>query len=80
MCKSTTISGIRYDTDRAQPLGEVGFGEHPEDHERWRATFCRKTATGEIFIAGSSGAMTRFKCKARILVLSPAERAQLIER
>jgi hypothetical protein len=74
-----TISGIRYDTDRAQPLGEVGYGEHPEDPERWRATFYRKTTTGEIFLAGSGGTMTRFKGKARILVLSPAERAQLID-
>ena len=74
-----TIAGIRYDTARAQPLASVGYGEHPDDPERWAATFYRKTTTGEIFLAGSGGAMTRFKGKARILVLSPAEREQLID-
>ena len=74
-----TISGMRYDTTQADALASVGSGEHPDDPERWAATFYRKTTTGEIFLAGSGGAMTRFKGKARILVLSPAERDQLID-
>ena len=52
------INGKRYDTDTAQLMGDAGYGNYG-DFERWSEELYRKN-TGEYFLHGEGGAMSRY--------------------
>jgi hypothetical protein len=54
------INGFRYDTDKAQLIGEASRGESTRDFESWRAgLYVTKTAR-RYYLAGSGGPMTQY--------------------
>lgn len=55
------INGKRYDTDTATLIGNAGYG-HPGDFEYWEENLYRKK-TGEFFIHGEGGAMSKYSRK-----------------
>lgn len=52
------INGKRYDTDTATLIGSAGYG-YPGDFEYWEENLYRKK-TGEFFIHGKGGAMSKY--------------------
>ena len=55
------INGKRYDTDTATLIGNAGYG-YPGDFEYWEENLYRKK-TGEFFIHGEGGAMSKYSRK-----------------
>ena len=54
------INGFRYDTDKAQLIGEASRGENTRDFESWKSgLYVTKTAR-RYFLAGSGGPMTMY--------------------
>ena len=55
------INGKRYDTDTATLIGSAGYG-YPGDFDYWEENlYCKKT--GEFFIHGEGGAMSKYSRK-----------------
>jgi hypothetical protein len=52
------VNGKRYDTDTAKLLGSAGYS-HPGDFSFWQETLYQKK-TGEFFLHGVGGAMSRY--------------------
>lgn len=55
------INGKRYDTDTATLIGSTGYG-CPSDFEYWTEDLYRKK-TGEFFLHGEGGPMSRYSRK-----------------
>jgi hypothetical protein len=54
------INGFRYDTEKAELIGEASRGENTRDFESWEAgLYVTKTAR-RYFLAGSGGPMTQY--------------------
>jgi hypothetical protein len=54
------INGFRYDTDRAIAIGSYDTGLGWRDFKNWEATLYITPRSGNYFIAGTGGPMTRF--------------------
>lgn len=55
------INGTRYDTEKADLIGESSGGsEFVNDYRRWDAGLYRTPRSGRYFLAGSGGPMSRF--------------------
>ena len=52
------INGKRYDTDKAEPVGEAGNGLYPGDLDYYCETLYRKR-TGEFFLHAEGGPRSR---------------------
>lgn len=55
----TIIEGTRYDTEKAELVGEANYG-YAGDFSSWRAGLYRTPRSGRYFLAGKGGPMTRF--------------------
>lgn len=53
------INGLKYDTSTAKYIGETGYGQ-PGDFSRWTESLYRKPKTGEYFLYGEGGPMSRY--------------------
>jgi hypothetical protein len=51
------INGFRYDTDKAELIGEASHG-YAGDFSRWQAGLYRTKRARRFFLAGSGGPMT----------------------
>lgn len=54
------IDGTRYDTEKAQLVGEAAAGVSRRDYSFWSAGLYKTPRSGRFFLAGSGGPMTRF--------------------
>lgn len=54
------ISGKLYDTATAKPVASCSHGEGPRDFRYYEETLYRKR-TGEYFLAGEGGPMTKYR-------------------
>ena len=54
------INGVRYDTDKAIPIGSSCSHEGRGDFRFWTATLYKTPRSGRYFLAGEGGAMSRF--------------------
>lgn len=55
------INGKRYDTGTATLIGNAGYS-HPGNFEYWAENLYRKK-TGEFFLYGKGGPMSRYSCR-----------------
>lgn len=53
-----TIEGRRYDTDKAELIGEADSGGSVTDFAHWEAGLYRTPRAGRYFLAGYGGPMT----------------------
>lgn len=54
------INGKRYDTDKAELLGEHESGHPCTDFQYWSAGLYRTKRSKQYFLAGEGGAMSRY--------------------
>lgn len=59
------ISGKRYDTEKAQEIGDAWHGGGPRDFHYYRETLYRKR-TGEFFLYGTGNAASKYSRKVGI--------------
>jgi hypothetical protein len=67
----TAFSGDRYDTTKADLIGEA-FND-VSNFERWRAKLYRTPRAGKYFLAGEGGWLTRWKGGEGIIPVSEKE-------
>ena len=71
----TARDGVRYDTAKAVKLGEARAPCPENDLSYWEAGLYRKPRTGQYFLAGRGGALTRWRGEERIFPLTREEAA-----
>ena len=54
------INGKRYDTETATLVGESGGGNGKRDFKWWEGGLYKTPRSGQFFLAGEGGPMTRF--------------------
>ena len=55
-----SIAGFRYDTDKAELIGNHEHGTLVNDFSYWEASLYKTPRVGQYFLAGRGGPMTRF--------------------
>ena len=63
----TTIQGFRYDTDKAKKIGKIKRGNAGEALYV-HAEIYRTPRSGNLFLAGSGGALTLFKGRENVIL------------
>jgi hypothetical protein len=57
----TIIDGKRYDTEKAELIGEAWNGGNWSDFSHWEAALYRTPKAGRYFLAGQGGPMTMWR-------------------